>query len=369
VVDPPGRSTFGAALDSFFFLGSLDAWAVVHLGSSDGAGNTLAVVRTTNGGRSWRRGPTLAPLADLGRGLPPHHQMEPGPASLWFVNPTDGWLTVSAGEAGTGPPPLVGTGRGMVLYHTTDGGTHWLQELRFTVFTRSAGGLPATCGTPAPVFTTRSVGFAVGGCVAVTHSAGRTWSVVQMPRPPSATPAEWRRAQCNGPSPSFPTASVGWIGLECTWHTPAGRFRDVELSYETNDGGQIWALRPNPIYYPELPPTYTTPDTPGTAGRAWLLGTTFAQVHRHTPVVGAGSRRLFRSGDGGRQWTLVDSALPAQSLDFVSPTVGFASRGCFGASIGCTQPLLLETGNGGVTWTPIHPRLVAGHLHPLIPYM
>ncbi|MHB8314055.1 MAG: beta propeller repeat protein, partial [Candidatus Dormibacteria bacterium] len=119
--------------------------------------------------------------------------------------------------------------------------------------------------------------------------------------------------------------------------------------------------------WPQLPPTYTTPDGPRLGARAWLLGATAQELRTAGP--GTLSQALYESVDGGAHWTLVDSALPASSVDFVSARSGFAVRPCFGAVIGCSNPLLLETVDGGVNWVQLHPRLSSGRLRSPLPYM
>ena len=127
-----------------------------------------------------------------------------------------------------------------------------------------------------------------------------------------------------------------------------------------------WIPRQLPVRWPQLPPTYGTLDGPHLGTRAWLLGATAQEVRNAGP--GTLSQALYQSVDGGAHWTLVDPALPASSVDFVSAQFGFAVRACFGAAVGCTNPMLLQTIDGGVNWVQLHPHLVSGRLGSQLPY-
>jgi photosystem II stability/assembly factor-like uncharacterized protein len=365
-VDPPGRPPANNAVDATFFLGRDHAWAVVG-GPASAEDSDLAVARTTDGGRTWETGPTLAPMTGMEQGLPSGDSTSGGEIALDFVNDQDGWLGVGFGETSVGPAPLIaGTGHGLVLYHTTDGGATWSVQLRFTLFTRKTGGLPANCASADVVFTTPLRGWETGGCVALTQNAGLTWRKVPLAKPMGVASKQWRRRTCTSSTPSFASGEVGWLALVCSIPTTTGKPRGVQLAYQTSDGGAHWTARAMPVAWPDLPPSYANPDVPSLGVRAWLLGVTEEQLKRSMP--GSISNRLFETTDAGRIWTLLDPGLKASSVDFVSARTGFATQACWGAARGCSDPMLWVTHDAGQSWTQLHPRLVSGRLSASIPY-
>jgi photosystem II stability/assembly factor-like uncharacterized protein len=367
IVDPPGRPPANNAVKPVFFLGGKHAWAVVG-GSSSGDSTDLAVARTTNAGGTWEVGPTLAPMTGMDLDLPSGDSMSGGELGLDFVNDQDGWLGVGFNELslGSSAPYPAGTGQGLVLYHTTDGGVAWSVQLRFTPFTRRAQGLPAACALADVVFTSPLRGWETGECVALTQNGGLTWRKVTMAKPLAVAPSQWRRRECGSSPPSFASATVGWLALDCTIRGTNGKPQELELAYQTSDGGARWTNRAMPLAWPDLPPSYANPDGPSLGVRAWLLGVTAEQVKHSIP--GSISNRLFETTDAGKRWTLLDPGLKAGSVDFVSTRTGFATQACWGAALGCSDPKLWVTHDAGRSWTLLHPRLVSGKLSAYIPY-
>jgi photosystem II stability/assembly factor-like uncharacterized protein len=195
IVDPPGRPPANNAVEPVFFLGRQHAWAVVGGPSSGaGAGADLAVARTTNAGRTWEVGPTLAPMTGMDLDLPSGDSMSGGEVALDFVNDQDGWLGIGFNElsVGSSAPYPAGTGQGLVLYHTTDGGAAWSVQLRFTPFTKTAQGLPAACALADVAFTSPLRGWETGECVALTQNGGLTWRKVTLAKPLAVGSSQWR---------------------------------------------------------------------------------------------------------------------------------------------------------------------------------
>lgn len=362
-VDPPGKPPLGYLSPSVFFLGGEHAWAVM-------AGNgrsEVAVARTTDGGSQWITGPSLDPMSGMDAGLAAGDSMTVDTVTLDFVTSRDGWLAVGLGEEWNAAQGRAGTGTGLVLYRTTDGGAQWSTELRFTAFTTQQAGLSSGCASPEILFTSPTRGWETGACVEQTRDGGITWQKVDPPRPPDISAARWRRRSCSSTQPSFASARVGWLALECVIPSRAGGMADLQVAYQTSDAGAEWVPRQLPVRWPQLPPTYGTLDGPHLGTRAWLLGATAQQLRNAGP--GTVSQSLYQSVDGGAHWRLVDPALPASSVDFVSAQFGFAVRACFGAAVGCTNPMLLQTIDGGVNWVQLHPHLLSGRLGPPLPYV
>ncbi|MHB1639450.1 MAG: beta propeller repeat protein [Candidatus Dormibacteria bacterium] len=300
--------------------------------------------------------------------LPAGHSMLLNTVALDFATSQDGWLAVGFGEGWDATQGgRAGTGVGLVLYRTIDGGAVWSLEMRFTPYTTLASGLRSGCASPSMVFTTPDQGWTTGACVEQTRDGGGSWQPVELPRPRGISPTRWVHRSCSSTAPSFASAAVGWLALTCTLPGPTGGIANLQLLYQTSNGGAEWAVRQPPIRWPQLPPTYGTMDGPALGALGWLLGATPKQLQTYRP--GIVSEELFRTVDGGLHWELVDRALWASAVDFVSAETGFAVRACLGAVLACINPLLLETFDGGRSWVVLHPHLVDGTLRPPLPYV
>lgn len=355
VADPPGQPPIGYLALPAAFFGGRHAWVVIA-----GTGpSQVAVARTADGGSRWALGPSLDPLSGMEAGLPPGDLMIISLVSLEFVTSQDGWLVVSLSEEATSGQAITGTGGGLVLYRTTDGGATWSTELRFTPFTLHLGGLKSGCASSQIEFASPSQGWATGGCLERTQDGGITWRRVSLAPPTGISLKRWLGSSCESSPPSFATASTGWLALDCAVPGAGGERHDVQVLYQTSDAGLRWISRPAPGRWPQLPPTYTSPDGPDLGARAWMLGATTSTLSSGGPE--AAFAALYTTANGGTSWKLVNPALPASAVDFVSAGVGFAVRPCFGA-LPCASPLLLETQNGGVSWTQLRPHLVSGRL-------
>ncbi len=361
VADPPGRPPPGYLVPPVAFFGGRHAWAVMA-----GSGSSqIAVVRTADGGIRWTWGPSLEPLSGMDAGLPAGSTMAVSIVSLDFPTSQDGWLAVSLSEEAAPGEGLAGTGTGLVLYRTTDGGTAWSTELRFSPFTLHQGGLNSGCASSQIEFSSPSLGWAAGACLEQTRDGGVTWRSVSLPTPDGISAQRWLGSSCSSSPPSFTSASTGWLALDCAVPTAAGERRDVQVLYQTSDAGLRWVPRQPPGRWPQLPPKYTTPDGHDLGARAWLLGAAAPAFSGGGP--GANLEALYETTDGGARWALVNPGLPASAVDFVSGSAGFAYRGCFGG-VACARPMLLETESGGVGWIQLHPRLVSGRLGSPLPY-
>src|SRR5204863_9905430 len=66
----------------------------------------------------------------------------------------------------------------------------------------------------------------------------------------------------------------------------------------------------------------------------------------------AGNSRLYRSGDGGRSWSVVSHLAGVSALGFLTPQIGFALAGSPG-----TPASLMTTRDGGNSWQAAGPEL------------
>jgi photosystem II stability/assembly factor-like uncharacterized protein len=247
--------------------------------------------------------------------------------TLDFVNPQDGWLSVSEGGwAG---------GDAMALYRTVDGGHEW-QEVASTDFETSlsaAGSIPPAYVGPA-IFVNSSTGWFGGGTDGtgalfyVSHDAGVTWN-------PQALRSSVGDFQPSTWTPQFWSSEGGWVLVIA----PAGQASQL---YLTADGGAEW----NPVSLPsgQIPGAVDFID--GSDG--WLLTFTETSAGAET------SQTLWQTQDGGGSWTAISSDPALATLDFVNADDGWATTT---AASGAAVPALLQTTDGGRTWTAESPEV------------
>jgi photosystem II stability/assembly factor-like uncharacterized protein len=153
------------------------------------------ILRTTDGGSTWRRSPMSAPHD----GGPPL-QLEPT-----FVTP-------SVGFAVTDPSSFAGP----VFVRTTDGGLHW----------RRVRGLRSVDDVD---FVSRRVGFALGTKLYRTNDGGATWHPIGIPNVPYSLVAV-----------DFLDARRGFLGGGYAAVLEKGPSQAV---FATTDGGRTWQRR------------------------------------------------------------------------------------------------------------------------------
>ena len=250
---------------------------------------------------------------------------------LDFIDPEHGWysqLEAAVGFAGT------------ALFRTVDGGSHWSEVAVSGTGTQEAGGIgaiPSGCDALTATFATATTGWLTGTCLTaaaplyVTHDGGLTWSAQPLKSLP-ASPA-------GGTSfpPVFTSAQSGALLTENESLT------GVSTSlFATVDGGVSWLLRSTSVGAPVA-------DDFLDADHGWLV----------TAADGAaGGTDLFATDDGGTTWTRV-GAFPytGLSLDFVTTTLAWAA-GDLGQQDG-GPAYLVQTGDGGRTWTGVVPQLAS----------
>jgi photosystem II stability/assembly factor-like uncharacterized protein len=336
---PP--ATRPVTLISLHMISSTTGWGL----------SARAVLRTTNGGLTWRvvyrysgpaslRGAAFsaqgAIRAELVVPVKPHNvpplsvvlvtrdagkrwlrsNLIRGWASdLSWISPRRGWILsgegVAAGSAAT------------TIYGTVDGGLHWRLLSYDSIATRSPHALPPCNGFGGIAFRSPRIGWATGSCWPAGQSlmlyrsqdGGRTWYQQHLSPPGGRRSTAWPPT-FRGRDGVLPTLSSACFCLTL---------------YTTRDGGKHWT--------PTAPVSARVPQYPDI----------FALDPAHVWVWVSDLGRLYATGDGGRHWRRLSSmrgAGPYVSIDFVDPRHGFG----YPLMDDGPHPYLYVTRDGGRTW-------------------
>jgi hypothetical protein len=276
------------ATAEFVFLGARHAWA--------SAGREL--LTTANGGVSWQTAGVLPGRCGV----------------LQFVDLRHGWCVSSGAAAGL---------ESIDLYSTSDGGRAWSLVSRTQGSGSTAFSLPFSC-EKAISFASASIGSAGQDCAGnvdvlyVTTDGGSRWT----PRRITGLPPSLSRAQID----IGPAALAGRLGAGSITVDGTGLLLD-----RTSDAGTSWqAVVP-----------------PGGIGRWW------ADVISPLAWRLATAERILATSDGGRTWRVIVPHWPLPRVspqadlpivDFVSATTGWAEFDYHG------RFATLRTTDGGVSW-------------------
>lgn len=302
---PPGYTDF--------FLDGNHAWVARSVSSATTCFAHETVFATSDGGRTWAES---API-DAAVTVDSYLQLV-----LDFIDPQHGWLMV------------LGMGRlapDWFVYSTTDGGHSW----------RLVSQLPAISSFCAVTFLSQTTGF-LGGCLnsgspaaslSVTRDGGKTWAPVQLPEPQGSS--------FTVEGPVFFDQDRG-IVVVISQTSQGNTLTSNEYLAETSDGGWTWrALPPMPagvgVAFDFVDPTHF-----------WTYG------YGTDPKVGSTS--IYKTTDGGVNWTVVKSDLPALdsgSIHFVDAQHGFIIAN--NQANGQGPSAVLVTSDGGNTWKQIQP--------------
>ena len=318
---PPGLT--GQGLRAAFY-GASDAW-VTWSGRTP---RTRPVTyRTADGGATWSRMGTI-PLAVLGASAPD------------MVTGQVGWVSADLGVAAGSS--------GIAIFRTTDGGARWqLVELTYPG-RETPEAIPFGCDKGGAVFSSAATGWVGGACAGgpptfwVSHDGGRAWRRQPLPRPDGG--GMLASCQCYLTDPVFTSPRDGAL-----WGSDIPAAHGLsDAAYVTHDGGQDWA----PIHLPGGRVPLQTPDFVDSQ-RGFVTG---GRLAKHGQAVW--DVRLYATADGGATWTAraASTRLGQATLDFVTPAVGFATL----TSYSPLRSDLLETNNGGASWTGVPARLASG---------
>jgi photosystem II stability/assembly factor-like uncharacterized protein len=252
--------------------------------------------RTTDAGRSWR---LVARVAhDRPGGLP----LVGFAAALAFPSARVGYLSTDRGG----------------ISRTTDGGRSW----RTALFTDDAFDPADSSWLDAR----RGYAALLDSGLVATTDGGRTWRQV-LPAPPGPPQG----------AVSFASRSEG-IGVDT-----GGVLGRRNAVVATSDGGRTWA----PLGTVPAEAVLRLARAP--AGGVWAVARSPSRARPDVSDV-----KLFRSGDGGRSWTLVRTLRGTETatLAFAGEHVGYLA----------TADGLSVTNDGGRTWSAVsrRPGLVGG---------
>ena len=271
----------------------------------------LLIWRTLDGGVSWI---VSAPL--------PVDELEAehfAPRLLYFRDVQTGWLLVHLG---------VGMNHEYVaLFATTDGGATWAR-----LFDPYTGG-PQACPKTGLAFADAQTGWLTRDCSGVQEGAfvdwttdgGLTWSAQPLPLPEALPLADDAAlAFCSAHDPHLNSPLSGRLLIRCRQYD-GEEVLDSAWIYETTDGGVTWEIFPCPgveVQWREV------------TGWAW-----------GTPALS-----LSQTYDGGRSWQPLGALPVVGPLNFVSAEEGWLA--------GLATPGLYHTRDGGLTWERRVPRLL-----------
>jgi photosystem II stability/assembly factor-like uncharacterized protein len=302
-------------LASLQMVDAQDGWAL-DSGTATAGGGT--VVRTTDGGRTWRNvTPSSAPL-------------QFGP-SITALDARHAWVS-------TGSTPWVSAGS--TVLRTADGGATW--QASQLPSTDIAGDLDAVDASNLFSVTIGHATMSSNVSIVGSTDGGATWHLV------SATPP----ADGQGPGTGLPFRcnknGIGWRDARTGWAT--GNCYGLDAFFDvTHDGGVTWASAAIPIPPSGIPPS----------GGAFIVhppvfsSPTVGALAVEDVAAGGAFWYVYSTVDGGATWTYSNRSPAATVLvtpTRVGVTLAIAGDGSFAVS-----------SDGGRTWrtTRAHPELAS----------
>jgi photosystem II stability/assembly factor-like uncharacterized protein len=245
-------------------------------------------------------------------------------SQLFFVDPQHGWLL--------SPEAVQNGAEAVVIYRTTDGGKTWreVSAARPDNPPNAANVLPFNGDKQGISFVNASTGWVAGTVpkadtvwLYVTHDGGSTWKQQSL-----SLPSNVKGAQITTLPPRFFSPGDGILPVLFLASDGA---RTVDF-YQTTDGGATWkststlSLSAVISSFINLNQGWATDDT-----------------------------NLYMTEDGGHTWTQLNPNVSLKGvthLDFVTNQIGYAISGANNGS-----PFLLQTTDGGKTWTTVKYRI------------
>ena len=299
-VSPPSHIGLENIAAEAHFESALEAWALYfHPDESEGTigGNiSFGIWRTQDGGQSWKSGAALE-SEFIGNAFEHPH--------LWFVDSQFGWLMLRLGSVGTSRAPIY-------LFQTQDAGSTWNQ-----LSDPYEGEYLQSCEKTSLRFSDADHGWVtIASCPRDLHiqasaDGGASWEILILPPllgdyAGTCWASIW--------SQRF-TTDNGFVLVDCFREGSANGDRFL---YRTTDVGENWLILPFPGQQAE----FISPEI------GWALG-----------------ERVFRTLDGGRNWTDMGPISWIGQFSFIDQELGWAV-----ARSNDGEVALVRTTDGGATW-------------------
>jgi photosystem II stability/assembly factor-like uncharacterized protein len=297
-------------------LSTLSIFGQTRLFSRQLGSHTFAVVRSTDGGRSWRQS---RPFSN------PHAQAAGQPFALdarhLFLAVDEGAAAGSQGEA---------------LYTSSDGGEHWRLISETSWSRQRPRSLPLGCDKNGFGFATPERGWAGGYCAGGrpffyrTDDGGHTWQYQALPAP--------RGCACDTSAPLFfsPTVGAVYVTGFAENGSPSAPTASVLWTY---DGGRSWRG-----HVPQLGRVEQV--SFANARSVWV--TVQKQTTPASPVA-----LLLRTDDAGADWRTIRLSFNADDYRFDA----LSATTAFGFKVGIYSNTLVVSHDGGRSWQTIHASL------------
>ncbi|HEX9099881.1 MAG TPA: YCF48-related protein [Candidatus Dormibacteraeota bacterium] len=315
------------------YLDGDHAWQAAVYGAKTSCADHVSTFATADGGKTWQ------PSGPITLNLPAGYQT--GVVQIGFTSAHDGWLWVPSGAQTNGSFDMGPSTSQADLYTTGDGGLTWRHAASLS--NSQLQGMPVPSGSQnckpslqRIEFSSPSVAWLSVSCaespMLVSRDGGATWKVPSIAIPSSTG------CPCYYDLPTFADSTHGMLVA-----SGQNGLTGSTVLLTTSDGGTTWRESKRP-------------------GTGYVLLLDFLNANDVFALVtppgwNKGSKagfELYRSSDGGGNWTLVSPNVPATwppgFLQFVDLNHGFEAN-VNGADV------LLTTADGGKSWSSITPAM------------
>jgi len=274
------------------------------------------------------------------------------PVSVTWISAKTGWVL--------GVVP----GGGLVLAHTTDGGTTWAQApaLPAGLTYHDQFNSPLHSGVDRVRFGDSSDGWLFGPELWATHDGGNSWHKVSGLPPMDVNTLEAGSGMVyavgdvlgdsSGGAFASPVASDEWKALAGDTVDPGSSLALAGASvYATSGmGGTISALTPTAVTYLGRPCTGVISGVLATIDGVAATTDTVSAECTFNQVAGSSKKEIVVSRDGGRTWHGAGTA----PFGGVAIYLAVAPNGTYVISAAGGDSVLYRSVDGGATWTTVY---------------
>ena len=301
----PAKGIPGSSVGTF--MDDNHAW-IANVSSQE-VSNSVDMLRTSDGGKSWQH----STINDNGVAVadPPH-----------FVNLQSGWIEIiNNGGPGAGSESAA-------IYHTSDGGQTWSKLVS------SGQGFPVPGLKSGISFKDTLNGWATGhdassnALLYVTHDGGKTWKPQHLPDLPGSIGTAATSVSFQTTPPVF-FGDNGLLPVHVDGQIEANNPLHGLLLYVTNDGGNTWFS-----YWK----TALNALAPFSSDNLYIVDP------QHAWASDRQSGTIYATADGGQSWQkLANSIGTIKGFSFVDSVNGWAF----------TDNGLWRTSDGGKQWQQV----------------